>query len=111
MDAINKAEDLTDRVFRIFYAKGDLVESTPLTSKASWEGERVVYHRQNLHACLMGAATSGKRSGEPAILQLSSRVLNCDSTHGMVTLENGETLHANLIVGADEIHSAVWESF
>lgn len=82
----------------------------------------MIIHRADLHSALLSAATDEDGPGQPAILRLGQRVSHivCDfliskttnslllkqDTEGTtVSLENGVTLRADLIIGADGIRS------
>lgn len=101
------ARGMVDRGFRIYDTEGKLVNSVPLIEKEEYGADRVMYHRQDLHECLKQAATSTEREGPPAVIRVSSRVTKCDCEAGIVTLENGEEISADLVVGADGIHSTL----
>ncbi|KAL1614333.1 hypothetical protein SLS54_009827 [Diplodia seriata] len=115
---------IVDRGFRIYStaAGGQLVGEIPLTKgKADYGADRVIYHRRDLHALLLHAATAGSRPHTPAALRLRARVVKCDAEAGSVTVLAGgdgssdgdgqrtttTTLTADLIVAADGIHSAL----
>jgi salicylate hydroxylase len=66
-----------------------------------------MWHRQDLHAYLRHTAISTDGNGPAAVLRTSSRIIRCDCVNGIVTLENEEQIEADLIVGADGIHSTV----
>lgn len=55
----------------------------------------------DLHESLKRLATDPSRPGEPATIRVASKVLSCDCESGVVTLENGEIIQGDLIVGAD----------
>ncbi|OMP87736.1 6-hydroxynicotinate 3-monooxygenase [Diplodia seriata] len=95
-----------------------MVGEVPLTKgKADYGADRVIYHRRDLHALLLHAATAAPpaRPHTPAALRLRARVVECDAEAGSVTLAGGgdgqgtttTTLTADLIVAADGIHSAL----
>lgn len=88
---------MIDQGFRIFNTNGLMVNMIPLTSKTEYGGDRVMYHRQDLHSCLLRAATSGGRVGPPANIRTSIRVASCDPTGGRLVLESGEELTADLM--------------
>ncbi|KAJ7484789.1 FAD/NAD(P)-binding domain-containing protein [Mycena galericulata] len=67
----------------------------------------ILCHRSDLHDELKRLATAGDRSGKPATIHLKSDVLSCDPATGTLTLKNGEVHHADLIIGADGIHSTI----
>jgi salicylate hydroxylase len=104
-DLLEGASGTVDCGFRIFNTEGKLVNEIPLLAKTQYGADRVVWHRQDLHSYLMSAAKSTTRVGPPAVVRTSARVVDCDCDAGVVTLEDGETIKADLIVGADGIHS------
>ncbi|OWY46930.1 FAD binding-like protein [Alternaria alternata] len=96
-----------DHGFRIYSVDGKMVNEIPLRSKTQYGADRIMWHREDLHAYLREKATSTERNGQPAVLRTSARVSSCDCEEGKVILENGETLEADLVIGADGIHSAL----
>lgn len=62
-------------------------------------------HRAHLHEGLKVAAQA-PGPGTPARLHTSSRVVDIDPHSGNITLENGEVVNGDLVLGADGIHSA-----
>ncbi|KAF7344842.1 FAD/NAD(P)-binding domain-containing protein [Mycena venus] len=64
-------------------------------------------HRVDLHDELKRLALDPSGAGEPAKLILGSQVVKCEAIEGTITLKNGDVIHADLIVGADGIHSTV----
>lgn len=64
-----------------------------------------MWHRRDLHDYLKKMATSTEREGPAAVVRTTARVTGCDCERGEVTLANGETLRADLVIGADGIHS------
>ncbi|KAJ5536257.1 hypothetical protein N7513_009443 [Penicillium frequentans] len=107
---MEEARGMVDEGLRIFDTDGSLVNEIPLLSKTEYGGSRIIYHRNDLHEALKSAATSSHRTGEPATIRVSSRVVSCDPSEGKVTLENGEVLTADVIIGADGIHSVLRKS-
>ncbi|KAK6429202.1 hypothetical protein LTR95_014649, partial [Oleoguttula sp. CCFEE 5521] len=107
VDSVKEARGMIDHGFRIFNVEGKLVNTVPLLSKTEYGGDRVMYHRQDLHACLLRAATSKDRAGQPAVIRTSSKVIACEPLEGTVSLESGDQLVADLIVAADGIHSSI----
>ncbi|KAJ7486821.1 FAD/NAD(P)-binding domain-containing protein [Mycena latifolia] len=63
-------------------------------------------HRSDLHDELKRLATA-EGPGPQATIHLKCDVLSCDPTAGTLTLKNGAVHHADLILGADGIHSAI----
>lgn len=98
-----------DKGFRIYTTDGTLQKEILFDSK-DYGGDRVVYHRMDLHDILKEAAASAERPGPPVRIRTLGRVVNCDCEEGIVTLENGETLKGDLIVGADGMYLSVSQS-
>ncbi|KAJ7467019.1 FAD/NAD(P)-binding domain-containing protein [Mycena latifolia] len=63
-------------------------------------------HRSDLHDELQRLAI-GEGEGPPVKLHLGSRVVACDITEGTITLNSGEVVHADIVLGADGINSVV----
>lgn len=104
-DVLESASGMVDGSFRIYNTDGKKVTEIPLKNKIKYGADRIMWHRQDLHTYLKNVATSKDRAGEPAILRTSARVVDCDPMTGTITLEGGEELEADLVVGADGIHS------
>lgn len=62
-------------------------------------------HRVRLHDALRKLATAEEGEGTPARLVLSTKVEKMDATNATVVTKTGETFKADLIVGADGVHS------
>jgi len=105
--ALEQANGMIDRGFRIFDTDGAVVNTVPLLNKTGYDGDRIMYHRQDLHESLKVAATTAGRDSPPARVRTCSRVVSCDCEAGIITLENGEEIQGDLIVGADGIHSTL----
>lgn len=65
----------------------------------------LIMHRANLHAALRESATRGYLPGMPVQIRQSARVVDIDAAAGRVTLENGEHLEADVVIGADGVSS------
>ncbi len=76
----------------------DLVQSN-----AQWLHPWHLVYRGALHQELKRAATTEDRPGTPVILLLGRRVVQVDPQLGVVTLEDGSTLSADVVLGADGI--------
>lgn len=100
---LSDARPMVDREFRIYNTDGVLVNSVPLLGKVEYEGDRLAFHRRDLHDFLKAQATinDGHRSGDPIEVRVASRVVSCDPVEGNVTLESGECVTGDLIIGAD----------
>jgi 2-polyprenyl-6-methoxyphenol hydroxylase-like FAD-dependent oxidoreductase len=70
-----------------------------------WEHPWQLAHRVSLHSELKRMATCEEGQGTPAVLRLRSKVVDVDPKEGVVTLENGERIQSDIIVGADGVHS------
>lgn len=103
------AEPQVDTAFRIFNTEGALIREIPLNT-SMFGADRMMYHRQDLHTALREAATSttGDWEGKPAAeIRTAAEVVRCDPEDGTVVLRDGESLKADLIVGADGIKSMI----
>lgn len=97
LDPIMEARGMVDRGFRIFNTDGEVVRNLPLTSKSEYGGDRIMYHRQDLHSYLQRAAISEDQESPAVTIRTSSRVRACDATIGTLTLEGGDKLSADLM--------------
>lgn len=70
-----------------------------------WQYPWQLAHRVSLHSELKRMATSEEGEGVPAVLRTRSRVLDVDPAAGIVTLDGGETIQSDVVVGADGVHS------
>lgn len=107
---LEEARGMIDRGFRIFSSDGTMVNEVPLmNSRERFGGERMMYHRQDLHDALKRAATAelGAERGPPATIRTSAKAVSCDCESGTVTLADGSIVQSDLIVAADGIHSSL----
>ncbi|KAJ6526255.1 FAD/NAD(P)-binding domain-containing protein [Mycena vulgaris] len=70
------------------------------------QNQSLLCHRSDVHDELMRLAV-GEGRGPPVQLHLGSRVLECDPENGTVTLKSGEIIPADLVIGADGLHSVI----
>ncbi|KAJ6512656.1 FAD/NAD(P)-binding domain-containing protein [Mycena sanguinolenta] len=70
------------------------------------EPNNALCHRGDLYDELKRLAL-GEGEGRPVELHLGSKVVGCDPEAGTVTFSNGEIVHADVVIGADGIHSVV----
>lgn len=98
------AEPQADRSFRIFNTEGNLVREIPLDA-SMFGAERMLYHRQDLHSALRAAATTEDGKGPAVVIRTDAEVTSCKPEEGIVILRSGESMNADLIVGADGIRS------
>jgi len=104
-DLLEASSGMVDHGLRIFNSEGNMVREISLLAKTQYGADRVMWHRQDLHSYLMKIATSTDRDGPAVTIRTNARVARCDCETGSVTLQSGEALSANLVVGADGIHS------
>jgi salicylate hydroxylase len=101
---------MIDEAMRICSVDGKEQTRINLKAKVEYGGDRVVYHRQDLHDVLKAAATAGPQVEGFATIRVSSRVASADCEAGSVRLETGEVLSGfDVIIGADGIRSVVRE--
>lgn len=96
-----EATSLDQRLFngkRLFVA--DLVKDAH-----RWQWPWQLAHRINLHEELKKRATSEQGPGKPAVLNTRSRVVDVDPYEATITLDNGEKIKGDVVVGADGVHS------
>ncbi|KAH7313058.1 hypothetical protein BKA65DRAFT_558276 [Rhexocercosporidium sp. MPI-PUGE-AT-0058] len=99
---------MVDKAFRICSVDGTEHKRVDLSAKLEYGGDRMLYHRQDLHDVLKSAATSAERDGLPAEILVKSRVVACNCEEGSVELEDGSVMDGfDLIVAADGIRSVI----
>ncbi|KZM19796.1 Salicylate 1-monooxygenase [Ascochyta rabiei] len=80
--------------------------SIPVEREAHrWQYPWQLAHRVSLHSELKRLATTEDGPGKPAILKTRSRVADVNTAEGSVTLDNGEVVYGDVVVGADGVHS------
>ncbi|CAD0108452.1 unnamed protein product [Aureobasidium uvarum] len=104
-----KAKPTAERQFRILDTKGNIHMNIDMDGK-KYGADRMVYHRQDLHAALREAALSTELPGHPASIVTAAKVVSCDCEAGIVTLEDNSTYQGDLVIGADGIHSVIREA-
>ncbi|UPK89255.1 hypothetical protein LCI18_000190 [Fusarium solani-melongenae] len=96
---------LLNRRFEFHY-NGELILDEDLTTpNLRWEHPWHLVHRVALHERLKRAATGEDGRGLPAILHTSSEVVHVSPERGKITLVNGTIIEADVIIGADGVHS------
>ncbi|SPO38354.1 related to salicylate 1-monooxygenase [Pseudozyma flocculosa] len=90
-----------DKAFLLYGTDDKLHMKIPLATDQYGE-DRVCFHRVDLHSALKQAAVDGG-----AEIRTASRVRSVDCQTGEVTLESGEAVQADLVIGADGIRSVV----
>ena len=61
-------------------------------------------HRAHFHEGLKAAA-QGPGRGSPAILHTSSKIIHISPQEANITLENGQVINGDVLIGADGVHS------
>ncbi|KAL7271024.1 hypothetical protein RUND412_006239, partial [Rhizina undulata] len=74
-----------------------------VTCERPWQ----LIHRVDLHNKLKEMAVDPDRNGTPVEIHLSSRAVDVDTETATITLENGEKHEADVVIGADGVHSAL----
>ncbi|KAL2867210.1 putative salicylate hydroxylase [Aspergillus lucknowensis] len=91
---------------RVFPPNGPEIFSLDIKKTAGfWRHRWLLVHRAHLHEGLKVAAQA-PGPGIPAQLHTSSKVVDIDPHSATITLENGEVVSGDLVLGADGIHSA-----
>ncbi|KAB8269030.1 hypothetical protein BDV30DRAFT_230206 [Aspergillus minisclerotigenes] len=99
---LSTSRSMVDQGFRVYSTEGELVNEVPLTAKTEYGASRVLWHRMDLHDALKRAVLSPSTvAGDLVEIRVSSRVVRCDPWGGVVTLESGEEIRGDIIIGAD----------
>ncbi|CAK4030377.1 FAD binding domain-containing [Lecanosticta acicola] len=86
--------------------QGNVVRSPDLReANKIWQHPWHLAHRVHLHETLKRAAISQEGSGVPAELHTASRIGSVDEVEGTITLEKGEVIRGDVVIGADGVHS------
>tara|TARA_R110002003_G_scaffold196_1_gene15259 strand:- start:6580 stop:7617 length:1038 start_codon:yes stop_codon:yes gene_type:complete len=97
---------VTCRRFSQWLPNGKELFSVDLDPDARrWQHPWQLAHRVSLHSELKRLATCEEGKGKPAVLRTRCRVVDVDTASGTVTLEDGETIVSDVVVGADGVHS------
>ncbi|KAJ7624692.1 FAD/NAD(P)-binding domain-containing protein [Roridomyces roridus] len=84
--------------------------SEPVTYKWQVPGMKangLLVHRSDLYEELKRLATGIEGQRPPAKLRLGTKVVACDPETATITSEDGEVVQADVLIGADGIHSVV----
>jgi len=57
-----------------------------------------------LHKAIRETATGQEGEGKPVTLRLASKVVEVDAQNASVTLEDGEKVQGDVLLGADGVH-------
>ncbi|KAL4914083.1 hypothetical protein BDW62DRAFT_148850 [Aspergillus aurantiobrunneus] len=91
---------------RVFPPKGPEIFSLDIKKTSGfWRQRWLLVHRAHLHEGLKAAAQA-PGPGIPAQLHTSNKVVDIDPHSSTITLENGEVVTGDVVLGADGIHSA-----
>ncbi|KXH26759.1 hypothetical protein CSAL01_00305 [Colletotrichum salicis] len=95
--------------FRSYDQNGNLLKESRIDCLESFGSEWWMVHRQDLKNAQLRAATGLDPGlpGHPAKIVYNSRVVKVNSQDLIVTFEDGSEIKADLIIGADGIHSKV----
>ncbi|KAI8632362.1 hypothetical protein F5Y19DRAFT_472390 [Xylariaceae sp. FL1651] len=97
----NKMDRIVEYTFN-----GEIIRDVDLAvPNKMWQYPWHLVQRTALHDKLKEMATSEDGYGTPAVLRTSSRVLEVDAEAGKVTLEDGSSTVADVIIGADGVYS------
>ncbi|KAI1340405.1 hypothetical protein F5Y15DRAFT_57099 [Xylariaceae sp. FL0016] len=89
-----------------FDPSGGVIRDIDLTGpNQMWQHPWQLCHRVSLHDKLKEAATEKAGAGIPATLHLDSKVINVDTEAAKLSLEDGTTVSADVVVGADGVYS------
>jgi 2-polyprenyl-6-methoxyphenol hydroxylase-like FAD-dependent oxidoreductase len=89
-----------------FLPNGKMLFSIDLEQDAGrWQHPWQLAHRVSLHSELKRLATMEGGVGVPAQLRTRCRVVDVNAKEGVVTLEGGEEVRGDVVVGADGVHS------
>ncbi|KAJ6534394.1 FAD/NAD(P)-binding domain-containing protein [Mycena capillaripes] len=91
----------------VFDAKNGVGINRPWLISRPDDLHDVMCHRSDLQDELKCLAIKEGEGGPPVELLFDSEVVSCDPEAGTITLGNGETIHADVVIGADGIHSVV----
>ncbi|KAF6832231.1 hypothetical protein CPLU01_06330 [Colletotrichum plurivorum] len=93
--------------FRTYNEAGTLIKEARMDCKKAFGSEWWMVHRQDLKKALLASATNPSMPGRPAEIVYGSRVEVIDADAGIIKLPDGSSKEADLIIGADGIHSTV----
>lgn len=75
-----------------------------------WQHPWMLVHRVRLHDKLKQVATGAEGQGRPAELHLSSKVVEVDTESATITLERGDKIQVDLILGADGVYVSAFHT-
>ncbi|EME40629.1 hypothetical protein DOTSEDRAFT_82231 [Dothistroma septosporum NZE10] len=91
--------------------QGNVIRSMNMRGSSKiWQHPWHLAHRIHLHDTLKRTATSKGGQGSACELHMGSRIRDVDELKGMITLETGETVTGDVVIGADGVHSVARNS-
>ncbi len=81
-----------------------LADISLVESNRRWQHPWHLVHRGSLHDHLKKVATEAAGGGTPARLHTSCRVVDVEPDKGILRLESGESVSADVLLGADGIY-------
>ncbi|KAL5085976.1 hypothetical protein Trisim1_009742 [Trichoderma cf. simile WF8] len=91
---------------RFYKHTGELLKSISVTEQRHrWQKPWLQTYRVDLHRHLKETAISNYAVGMPAQLHTSSRTVSVDAHKATVTLDDGNVIQADVIIGADGVRS------
>ncbi len=69
-----------------------------------WQHPWQLVHRVALHNKLKETATSKSEPGIPAVIRNANKAVSVDADAGVVTLEDGTSIAADVVIGADGVY-------
>ncbi|KAJ5369250.1 uncharacterized protein N7496_009010 [Penicillium cataractarum] len=92
-------------LLREYTPAGEPVHITEVKQHAGmWRHSWLLVHRAHFHEGLKAAAQQPGK-GEPAVLHTASKVVDVDPHNATVSLENGDVIKGDVLIGADGVHS------
>lgn len=86
---------------------GSQIRTLDLTeANAQWQHEWLLVHRVHLHSELQRLVKTRDGPGKPVDLRYSCKVTDLDADSACATLENGERIRGDVLIGADGVFSA-----
>ncbi|BGO99599.1 hypothetical protein RTG_01864 [Rhodotorula toruloides ATCC 204091] len=86
-------------------ADGNTHFKIPIFAKKEFGAPWLLNHRVDLHNELKRLATTEEGPISPATIRTAAKVIRVDCEEGVVELQDGEVIKADVIVAADGIHS------
>ncbi|KAJ7767135.1 FAD/NAD(P)-binding domain-containing protein [Mycena metata] len=71
------------------------------------ENQSLLCHRKDVHDELRRVAVDEGGQGTPVQLHLGTKIVECNPQAGTITLDGGEIVNADLVIGADGLHSTI----